>query len=269
LPLLIPALASLKREIKQWRKWAVLSWIGGAAVVAGGSIWIAVTYYVDHNAAHDQAPNKEQIEQQSAAQDALINQLAEQEVLIKRLAAEQEALIKRLQEKNPSTAPGAEQAVGAAVSQVANLTKMLAPGAEQAVGAAVQSIAQGAEAGDSGLKKALDLLKENKLTEATQLLAAFADEREARAEGASAQAEKDRKEAAVAYRNLGAIAGLGDPKGASRLMKKRSRSIRMMSRACFGRAGFRLSMGISKRHKRGLSACKSSRRPAISRSTNT
>jgi tetratricopeptide (TPR) repeat protein len=108
------------------------------------------------------------------------------------------ALTKSLLEKNPSAAPGAQQAVGAAVT----------------------SIAQGAEAGDSRLEKALGLLKENKLAEATQLLTAFAGDREARAEKAKVQAEQDRKEAAVAYRNLGAIAGLADPKRALEAYEK-------------------------------------------------
>lgn len=65
------------------------------------------------------------------------------------------------------------------------------PGAQQAAGAAVKSIAEGAEAGDNRLENALSLLKENKTAEAAQLLTAVA-----------------------AYRNLGAIAGLRDPKAA-------------------------------------------------------
>ncbi len=117
--------------------------------------------------------------------------------------------------------------IAALSKQAADLTKLLlernlaaGPGAQQAVGEAVQSITQGAEAGDQRLQQALVLLKENKLAEAEQLLAAFAGDREARAEKATAQAEKDRKEAAVAYRNLGAIAGLGDPKRALEAYEK-------------------------------------------------
>ena len=112
--------------------------------------------------------------------------------------AAQNALIKMLLEKNPAAAPGLQQAVGAAVT----------------------SIAQGAEEGDPRLKQALGLLKENKLTEATKLLTAFAGDKEARAEKATAQAEKDRKEAAVAYRNLGAISRLADPKSALEAYEK-------------------------------------------------
>jgi tetratricopeptide (TPR) repeat protein len=95
------------------------------------------------------------------------------------------------------------------------------------VGAAVGSIAQGAAEGDARLQQALGLLKENKIPEASQLLKAFAGDKEARAEQATQQAkqatqqaEKDRKEAAIAYRNLGAIAGLGDPKRALEALEK-------------------------------------------------
>lgn len=64
------------------------------------------------------------------------------------------------------------------------------------------------------MQQALVLLKANKITEATQLLKAFAGDKEARAEQATAQADRDRKEAAIAYRDLGAIAVLRDPKRA-------------------------------------------------------
>src|ERR1700730_13724744 len=110
-----------------------------------------------------------------------------------------EHLIEQLHVKDIQIAP----------NQAADLTKMLlekipagGPAAQQAVGAAVQSIAQGAAEGDSRLEKALGLLKENKLAEATQLLKDFAGDKEAGAEKATAQAEKDRKQAAEAYRNL-------------------------------------------------------------------
>lgn len=66
-------------------------------------------------------------------------------------------------------------------SQIATLTKLLlkenpaaGPGAQQAVGAAFGSIFKGAAEGDTRLQQALDLLKENKITEASQLLRAVA-----------------------------------------------------------------------------------------------
>jgi tetratricopeptide (TPR) repeat protein len=95
-----------------------------------------------------------------------------------------------------------------------------APSAQQAVGGAVQSIAQGAAEGDPRLQQALSLLKENKTAEASQLLKAVAEEKAAHAEQAGTQAEKDRKEAAIAFRNLGAIAGLAEPKRALEAYEK-------------------------------------------------
>jgi tetratricopeptide (TPR) repeat protein len=111
--------------------------------------------------------------------------------------------------------------IAALNAQNADLTKLLlgrnpsaaGPGAQQAVGGAVQSIAQGASEGDKRLQQALDLLKDNKVAEATQLLTAVSEDK-------AAHAEKDRKVAAIAYRNLGAIAGLRDPKSALEAYEK-------------------------------------------------
>jgi tetratricopeptide (TPR) repeat protein len=63
-------------------------------------------------------------------------------------------------------------------------------------------------------------LKDKKIAEATQFLTAVAEDKSAQAEQAVAQAEKDRKEAAIAYRNLGAIAGLRDPQSALQAYEK-------------------------------------------------
>jgi tetratricopeptide (TPR) repeat protein len=82
-----------------------------------------------------------------------------------------------------------------------------APGREQAVGTAIEDIAKGAAAGDDRLQQALDLLKAGKVEDASRLLQAFADDK-------SARIKQDSKEAATAWRNLGAIAGLADPKRA-------------------------------------------------------
>jgi tetratricopeptide (TPR) repeat protein len=129
----------------------------------------------------------------------------------------------------------------AQIAELTNLTKSLieknaaaGPGAQQAVGEAVGSIATGAAEGDARLQHALDLLKENKIADATQLLKTFAEDKTAHAEQATTQAEqatalaeqkasqagKDRKDAATAYRNLGAIAGLRDPKQALEAYEK-------------------------------------------------
>jgi hypothetical protein len=88
-------------------------------------------------------------------------------------------------------------------------------------------------------------LKENKIAEATQLLKTVAEDKTTRAEQetasaeqVAASAEKKRKKAAEAWRNLGAIAGLREPNGRWRLMRKPSNSIRTIWRACFRLARF-------------------------------
>jgi tetratricopeptide (TPR) repeat protein len=139
-------------------------------------------------AGHDQGASKEQIEQ---IQKPLAEQLAAQNALIANLT-------KALLEKNPAAGPGAQQAVGAAVG----------------------SIAKGAAEGDARLKQAFGFLEENKIAEATQLLNAVTEDKTARAGQETARAAKDRKEAAIAYRNLGAIADLADPKRALEAYEK-------------------------------------------------
>ena len=190
------------------RKRAVLSWLGGGAVVVPGGIWAVFTFYVEHRYADDKkggttitvgqgigqvgeihgpvniGPSPEQIAQIQKPQG---DQLAAKDAQI----AELHKIIEMLVEKNPSAAPGTQQAVSTAV----------------------KSIAQGAAEGHPRLQEALDLLKKNKIAEATQLLNAVAEDK-------STQAEKDRKEAAIAYRNLGAIAGLADPKRALEAYEK-------------------------------------------------
>ena len=81
------------------------------------------------------------------------------------------------------------------------------PGQLQAAAGAVTATAEAAAAGDKRQQQALDLLKAGKTSEATDLLAALAADKEA-------QAKQNSKQAAAAYRNLGAIAGLKDPKRA-------------------------------------------------------
>ena len=81
------------------------------------------------------------------------------------------------------------------------------PAAEQQLAAAVENIAQGAAAGDTRLQQALALLAAGDTTEATRLLQTVADEKTARI-------KTDSADAARAYRNLGAIAGLADPRRA-------------------------------------------------------
>jgi tetratricopeptide (TPR) repeat protein len=89
-----------------------------------------------------------------------------------------------------------------------------APGAAKALGDAVADAQEGAAQGDERFQKALDLLKANKPQAAEPLFRTVAEEKAARVRTDKARLEKDSKAAAAAYRNLGAIAGLGDPKRA-------------------------------------------------------
>jgi hypothetical protein len=82
-----------------------------------------------------------------------------------------------------------------------------APGVESAVGAAVDTAARGAAGGDARWQRALGLLHAGNVKEAEPLFRAVADEKVARI-------SQDKKDAVAAYRNLGAIAGLADPKRA-------------------------------------------------------
>jgi tetratricopeptide (TPR) repeat protein len=93
-------------------------------------------------------------------------------------------------------------------AQVAALSPaQAAPDAERRVSEAVGDIARGAAEGDERLQQALDLLRAGNVTAAVPLLQAVAEEKTARI-------RQDSAVAAAAYRNLGAIAGLADPKKA-------------------------------------------------------
>ena len=87
-----------------------------------------------------------------------------------------------------------------------------APGAEIRVGQAVEEITRGARK-DRRLQNALDLLRAKKIAEASRLLRDIAEDRAARI-------ARDRKEAAAAYRHLGAIEGLGNPREALEAYQK-------------------------------------------------
>jgi tetratricopeptide (TPR) repeat protein len=88
-----------------------------------------------------------------------------------------------------------------------------APGSQQAVAEAVDATAKDAAAGNPRAKQALELLNAGKIAEAVPLFQAEAAEKEA-------TSRRDAKEAAAAYRNLGAIASLADPKRALEAYEK-------------------------------------------------
>jgi hypothetical protein len=72
--------------------------------------------------------------------------------------------------------------------------------------------------GDARLQEGLDLVRANKSQDAERLFQAVAEEKAARAD--RTRLENDRKAAATAYRNLGAIADLNDPKRAQEAYAK-------------------------------------------------
>ncbi len=81
------------------------------------------------------------------------------------------------------------------------------PGQIAAIKEAVVDARSAATAGDARMIQALSLLQDGNQKEAEPLFRAVAEEKAARV-------RSDSKEAAVAFRHLGAIAGLGDPKTA-------------------------------------------------------
>ncbi len=81
------------------------------------------------------------------------------------------------------------------------------PAQELALSATVESARDGANQGDERLKRALALLKSEKVSEAQGLFREVAEQK-------ASEAKISGQEAAVAFRNLGAIANLRDPKGA-------------------------------------------------------
>jgi hypothetical protein len=79
---------------------------------------------------------------------------------------------------------------------VARSSAPTGPGAEKAIGEAVAAAATGAAKGDERLGRAFDLLRQNKIAEATDLFRAVAADKEARI-------RQDRADATAAYRHLG------------------------------------------------------------------
>jgi tetratricopeptide (TPR) repeat protein len=96
---------------------------------------------------------------------------------------------------------------------IAGLTAQLvgraeaAPGRTQALGDAITATVKGAIEGDDRLQRAVELLKAGKTAEAELLFRAVAEDKAARV-------KQDSKDAAAAFRHLGVIAGLADPKRA-------------------------------------------------------
>ena len=141
--------------------------LSGQGITSGGNISVGRDLTVTNG------PNKEQIDQ---LQKPYVEQLSAKDAQIAALIKQNGDLIQNLLKNDPAAGPATRQAVTQAV----------------------ESIAQGAAEGDARLRQALDLLKANKVAEASQLLSAFASDKSAQAEQATAQAEKDRKDAVAA-----------------------------------------------------------------------
>src|ERR1700724_2346090 len=176
----------LREFVKDPHNRAALSWLGGGIVVVAGGIWAVVKFFAERKKADEKKGGDTNVNVGQGAgsgRDTTFQGPVSFAPSTELIAQIQKPLVDEL---------------GAQRAQIANLTKMLleknpaaGPGAQQAVGAAVGSIAQGAAEGDSRLQQALDLLKANKIAEASRLLRAFAEDKTASAEQEAARAEKD------------------------------------------------------------------------------
>jgi tetratricopeptide (TPR) repeat protein len=175
----------------------ILSWLGGGAVVIVAGAWTLFTYFHDDKKLGALTttvvnPSGSNIIAPGGVFNGPVN-----------LGPDQ----KRIDDKIDEVKVLVQQLL--AVSQA-----QAAPGREQAVSTAVENITKGAAAGEAPLQQALDLLKEHKVEDASRVLRAFADDKTTQLAQDQARLKADSLDAAAAYRNLGAIAGLADPKSA-------------------------------------------------------
>lgn len=165
---------------------AVISWIGGGIVVVGGGIWTVVKFFAERKKPDEKNGGGTKVIQSGlghvSGRDTNFLGPVTIELSTKPIVQIQKPSFDRLDKNNSQN------------KTVANLLrqKHLSPAPVGAAGC------------DGGLHEALALLKTNEDAAALRLLS-FAEHRTARI-------TKDRKEAAIAYRNLGAIARLHDPK---------------------------------------------------------
>ena len=177
------AIQKLWEVIKDPDNRAVLSLLGGGAVVAAGGIWAVVKFFASHKTyrARFKQPCPGRISW--TRQDAQIRGLERSERRFDEISARRAKIRTRRRARSRQSARRSDRS---------------RKGRPKAI---------------PRLQQALELLKADKIAEASQLLRAFAEDKTARI-------EQDRKEAAIAYRNLGAIAGLGDPKRALEAYEK-------------------------------------------------
>ena len=207
----------LGRILKDSEKRTILFWLGAGTLVVAGVIWMAVSF-VDYKDAQDKKGGTKITVGQGIASGGdthiggSVNFGSDENDVPQSIKGTQSSPPEAEKETEKETKQEIKELKALVVRLMANGQTPAAPGAEKAVAGAVQSVAQGAAEGDPRLQQAFSLLKDNKTAEAEQLLIAAAEDKTARIGKAGTQAEKDRKEAAIAYRNLGGIAGLRDPK---------------------------------------------------------
>jgi len=196
--------------LKNPEKREMLSWCGGGVLVIAGGLWLAVTFVAVHKGPQDKTGGAIITVGQGRAAGGGTPIGGGNFVPYERDGHET-----MTDPQKPPVEAGNEtrenkELKDLVVRLIANSHSPAAPGAEQAVGAAVQSIAQGAAEGDLKSRQAFGLLKGNKTVDATRVLNALAEERRADDGKAATQEETYRKDVARAYRTLGAIVGLRD-----------------------------------------------------------
>jgi tetratricopeptide (TPR) repeat protein len=127
--------------------------------------------------------------------------------LIKSQSGRLESLVVAIKADTEAILAKQDEIQGLLQQLLAGRAAQAGPSVAPAIREAIVAAEVGAAQGDERLERALDLLKANEVSEAEKLFRMIAEEKAARI-------SKDRKDAAAAYRNLGAIAGLADPKRA-------------------------------------------------------
>jgi tetratricopeptide (TPR) repeat protein len=195
-------LARLSAFLREESNRSILTLLGGGAAAVIAGLWAVATFTIDHSKTEDKKP----IPSVSVSGPGIAtggNATFQGSVTIgpsgDQIAQIQKPLKDQLDAQN---------------AQIVALTKLLSasrstvapPGGEQELKKSVSAIVVGA-AQDQRYAEAVKLLEAGNVAGAEPLLEAVAQEK-------AKQSENDAKGAAAAYRRLGAIAGLRDPKKA-------------------------------------------------------
>jgi tetratricopeptide (TPR) repeat protein len=198
---LFTALPWLWKFVRNRKNREILSWLGGGAAVIVAGTWTLFTY--PHA---DKKPGGTITVVNSSGSVIAPGGVFNGPV---NLGPDQ----KRIDDKIDEIKVLVQQLIAVSPAQAA-------PGRERAVGTAVEAIAKGAAAGDARLQQALDLLRAGNTQDASRMLQIFADDKTAQIVQDKEHLKADSLDAAAAYRNLGAIAGLADPKRALEAYEK-------------------------------------------------